>query len=643
MKTKSILLLATLLLSNLSAVAKVKLPTLFSEGMVLQREQPIKIWGSADAGEAITVTLGKKKQRTVADADGNWWVELPAMKAGGPWKLQVNELQVEDILIGDLWLCSGQSNMELTVDRVTDLFAQEIATDENSLIRYVKTPYGNEVDGPKTDIRSMEWKRLTVADAPSFSALPYFFAKELIQHTQVPIGIINSSWGGSSVEAWMSEKALQAFPRQLSERDLLASPAYRELCNQAGGLMNKMWDATLYRTDKGIQAGAHWSAPQLDESDWSQVDVFSDAWGKKNGYAVNGSHWFRQTLSLTHAQAAEDAVLRLGCLVDADSVFVNGTFVGNTFYQYPPRIYKVPASLLKAGENQVTIRLISYSGNPSFVADKPYCLAWEQDTLSLSRVWNYQLGCEMPARQGGVSFQNVPTGMYNCMIAPLRNLAFKGVLWYQGETNTGRPNEYEALLTSLIADWRLKLDDEELPFFVVQLANFMQHHTWPVESGWARLREAQRQVALKDLNTHLGVAIDLGEWNDIHPLDKKELARRLSLLVRKAVYGEQELVYSGPICNEIALDGGKLLLSFEAGTDALSTKEQLQGFAIAGADGRYRWAEAAVVSGNRVAVWHPEVASPCSVRYAWDDNPATANLMNEAGLPASPFEMCVGR
>lgn len=642
MNYKSILLLCTLLLATLCTEASVKLPALFSDGMVLQREQPIKIWGTADAGEVVTVMLGKQKERTVADAAGRWLVELKAMKASGPWVLQVNELQVNDILIGDLWLCSGQSNMELTVERVKDLFAQEIATDAHPHIRYVKTPYGNEVDGPKEDIASMEWKALTVENAASFSALPYFFAKELLAHTQVPVGIINSSWGGSSVEAWMSEEALAPFPRQLSERNLYTSPHYRALCNEAGALMNRFWEATLYGTDQGIQAEIPWYATELDESTWKELDVFSAPWAKKSGYTVNGSHWFRQSVCLSAAQAEQDAVLRLGCLVDADSVFVNGHFVGNTFYQYPPRIYKVPASLLTAGQNQVTVRLISYSGRPSFVADKPYCLAWEHDSVPLAAQWKYKLGCEMPARPGGVSFQNVPTGMYNSMIHPLRNLAFKGVLWYQGETNTGRPNEYEALLSALIQDWRTKLGNEQLPFFVVQLANFMQHHAQPVESDWAKLREAQRQVALKDSLTDLAVAIDLGEWNDIHPLNKKELARRLALLVRQRLYHEKGLVHSGPICKGIAVHTGKVILSFEAGTDALCLEEKLEGFAISGADGHFHWAQARVVDGQKVEVWHPEIAAPLWVRYGWDDNPASANLRNEAGLPASPFEMRVG-
>ena len=303
----------------------------------------------------------------------------------------------------------------------------------------------------------------------------------------------------------------------------------------------------------------------------------------------------------------------------------------------------VPASILKPGENLVTVRLINYGGAASFVPDKPYCLAWGIDTVRLSSRWKYQLGCEMPARTNSVSFQNVPTGMYNSMISPLRNLTFTGALWYQGETNTGRPNEYEELLAAMIIDWREKLADKELPFFIVQLANFMQTHPEPVESNWAALREAQRQVALKVPNAALAVAIDLGEWNDIHPLNKKELARRISLLAKRGVYGDKKSVHNGPMCTGMTVNHeGKAILSFEAGTDKLRVVDELKGFAIAGADGHFQWAEAVVVNGNQVAVWHKDIPHPVTVRYGWDDNPVHANLRNMAGLPASPFQISLG-
>ena len=407
MKYKLALVMSAFCAFSVWTEAKVKLPAILSDGMVLQRERSVKIWGNADKGESVTVVFKKKKFSTVAGEDGKWLVELPPMKAGGPFEMIVNDIRLKNILVGDVWLCSGQSNMELTVGRVTDKFAEEIARDENPMIRYVKIPLGNDLHGPKDDLPGTDWMSLTEETAPSFSALAYFFAKEMYRETQVPVGIVNSSWGGSSVEAWMSEEALQKFPRQLHERDLFNSDEYRELCNRSGQMMNRFWDAALYKGDQGLHDGICWNRPELDDTDWQTVDTFSKEWGRKNGYPVSGSHWFRQKVNVSAEQAGKDAVLRLGCMVDADSVFVNGTFVGNTFYQYPPRIYRVPASLLKPGENLVTVRLINYGGAASFVPDKPYCLVWRTDTVHLSSRWKYQLGCEMPARTNSVSFQNI--------------------------------------------------------------------------------------------------------------------------------------------------------------------------------------------------------------------------------------------
>lgn len=642
MKKKIALLFSLTLMCCTLVEAKVKLPTVLSDGMVLQRERPVKIWGTADAGEDVTVTFKKKKYTAKADDKGRWLITLPAMKAGGPYEMAVNDILLKDILVGDVWLCSGQSNMELTVARVADMFGKETADYENPMIRYVKTPYGNDLHGPKDDIPSVKWTPLTKESAPGYSALPYFFAIEMYNETKVPVGIINSSWGGSSIEAWMSEEALQEFPKHLRERDLFNSDEYKALANKAGGMMSHFWNLSLYKGDEGLHAPIKWYAPELDDSGWETVDMFSYRLGVKNGYPVSGSHWFRQSVNLTPEQAGKDAILRMGCMVDADSVFVNGIFVGTTSYQYPPRIYPVSASVLKAGDNVVTVRIINAHGRPSFVKDKPYCLAIDGDTVRLAEQWKYKVGCEMPAMRGGISFQNIPTGMYNSMISPLRNLAFKGALWYQGETNAGRPHEYEALLTAMIQDWRKKLGDEDLPFFIMQLPNFMQTHQQPVESGWAGMREAQRQAALKLPNASLVVAIDLGEWNDIHPLNKKELARRIALQVKKKIYGHKNIVYSGPLCTTAALENGKVVISFEAGTDDLMPATPLKGFALAGADGRYKWAEA-TVEGNKVIVSSKDVPSPVMVRYAWDDNPQEANLKNKAGLPASPFQLKVCR
>lgn len=636
---KLILLAAIFCVGSQQMKGKVTLPKILSNGMVLQRERPIKIWGKADEAEKVVLTFKNNKYTTKADSEGRWQIMLPAMKAGGPFEMDINEVHLNDILIGDVWLCSGQSNMELPTARCRDLYAKEIASYENSMIHYVKTPLGNDLHGAKDDFPTITWMTLTKENAPFFSAVAYFFAKQMYQNTKVPIGIINSSWGGSAVEAWISEEGLKNFPRLLNERYIYNSDEYKKLCSEAGNMMYQRWNDALYNADAGVHLPNVWYSPTFDDSDWKVVDQFSSSWPTRNEYPVNGSHWFRQHINLSEEQTSQDAELRIGTIVDADSVYFNGILVGTTAYQYPPRIYKVPKELLKSGDNQITVRMISYNGLPHFVADKRYCLISGSDTIKLSSSWRYKLGTEMPQRIDGVSFQNIPTGMYNSMIAPLKGLSFKGAIWYQGETNTGRPNEYEALLSTMISDWRSKLSDDHLHFTIVQLANFMQNHTYPAESGWAGLREAQRQVSLKVPNTDLAVAIDLGEWNDIHPQNKKELARRISLIEMNRLYGQTNVVCEGPVCSSVVIDGSKAILSFKEGTNHFQKVNKLNGFSVAGADRIFHWAETDMCNNNTISVWSKDVKNPIIVRYAWDDNPKDVNLKNKEGLPASPFEV----
>ena len=643
-----------------SADAKVTLPAILTDGMVMQRERPISIWGWAEKGEKVSITFNKKNYSLITPDNGKWKIELPAMKAGGPYTLKVNNIVVEDILIGDVWLCTGQSNMELQVRRVTDKYAKEIAEYENENIRFAKIPYGNDTKGVQQDIArfemksdqgdghedpkayknisSLKWKKMTKGNLEECGALVYFYAKEMYKRKGVPVGIVNSSWGGSTIEAWMSEDALKEFPIKLTERDVYNSDEYRKAAAMQSMMTDRQWSNALYKNDKGMQSEKRWYAADLDDSDWKRVDMFANDWKISNGRMANGSHWFRQNINLTAEQAKKNSVLRVGCIVDADSVYVNGHFVGTVSYQYPPRIYNVPASILKEGSNNVTVRMISYGGMPSFVKDKLYCLAQDGDTINLSHEWRYKSGCNMPSKASSISFQNVPTGMFNSMINPILNLKFKGAMWYQGESNTGQSNEYEALLSSMIGDWRERFNDREMPFVVVQLPNFMQYHKNPVESGWAGLREAQRQVTLKLPMTALAVAIDLGEWNDIHPLNKKDLAFRIAQQMEKMAYKNSKVISDGPICEKAVLTDGKIEISFKEGTDKLVQEKDLKGFAVQTDKTPYRWVKAST-AGNKVILDGEFKGKVLKVRYGWDDNPEDISLKNEAGLPASPFQI----
>ena len=520
--------------------AKVKLPALISDGMVLQREQPIKVWGTADAGESVQVKFLKNATPTgvkggklkvaytvTADANGRWTLTLPAMKPGGPYILQVNDIELKDILVGDVWLCSGQSNMELPVSRVTDMFRDEIAAYENTNIRQLKVPNIFNFHAPQADLPDyVAWKPLTQENVMNFSALVYFFAKAMYEKNSIPVGLINSSWGGTPVEAWISEEGLKEFPKYINDKRQYEDDAYLKSIKQTEGLSFYRWNTSLYRGDAGLHEATPWYAANYNDKDWKTVDLFSTDWGTNGLNPINGSHWFRKEVEVPQDWNGKEATLRLGCIVDADSVYVNGTFVGTISYQYPPRIYTIPAGVLKAGKNTVTIRLISNNGYPHFVKEKPYKIICGNEEVSLQGEWKYRLGASMPPAPGMMFFCYKPVCLYNAMIAPLQNYGIRGVLWYQGESNVDRRNEYAALLTVLIADWRSTFDNPELPFYIVELADFLSKDDISGRQAWAEMRKEQAKVAETNRNTRLIRNSDLGEWNDIHPLDKKNLGQR---------------------------------------------------------------------------------------------------------------------
>ena len=520
--------------------AKVKLPALISDGMVLQREQPIKVWGTADAGESVQVKFlknatptgvkgGKLKATSTPKTkkNGQGPPPLPAMKPGGPYILQVNDIELKDILVGDVWLCSGQSNMELPVSRGTDMFRDEISAYENTNIRQLKVPNIFNFHAPQTDLPDyVAWKPLTQENVMNFSALGYFFAKAMYEKNNIPVGLINSSWGGTPVEAWISEEGLKEFPKYINDKRQYEDDAYLKSIKQTEGFSFYRWNTSLYRGDAGLHEATPWYAANYNDKDWKTVDLFSTDWGTNGLNPINGSHWFRKEVEVPQDWNGKEATLRLGCIVDADSVYVNGTFVGTVSYQYPPRIYTIPAGVLKAGKNTVTIRLISNNGYPHFVKEKPYKIVCGNEEVSLQGEWKYRLGASMPPAPGMMFFCYKPVCLYNAMIAPLQNYSICGVLWYQGESNVDRRNEYAALLTAMIADWRSTFGNPELPFYIVELADFLSRDDVSGRQAWAEMRKEQAKVAETNRNTRLIRNSDLGEWNDIHPLDKKTLGQR---------------------------------------------------------------------------------------------------------------------
>lgn len=508
--------------------AKVKLPALISDGMVLQREQPVKIWGTADAGESVSVTFMKKKYAATADNNGHWSVTLPSMKAGGPYLMRINDIKLNDILIGDVWLCSGQSNMELPVSRVTDMFATEINEYSNERIRQIIIPKVYNFHAPQETLSATSWKPMTQENVMNFSALAYFFAKEMYEKTKVPVGIINSSWGGTPIEAWISEEGLKEFPIYINDKRLYEDDAYCAHIKKLEGESFYRWNLSLYRSDAGLHEKPPWYASNYDDSNWQTVNMFSLTWGNDGLNPIAGSHWLRQNVEIPQTWNNKEVTLRLGCIIDADSVYVNGTFAGTTGYQYPPRIYRIPAGILKPGVNNITVRIISNGGQPEFVQEKPYKLICDDESINLKEEWKYRLGTPMPSAPNMMFFCYKPVCLYNTMIAPLQHYTLRGTVWYQGESNVSRRNEYATLLTAMMADWRRTFSQPELPFYIVELADYLSKEDISGRKAWAEMRLEQAKAAQTTPNAFLIRNNDLGEWNDIHPLDKKTLGRRVA-------------------------------------------------------------------------------------------------------------------
>lgn len=624
-----ILLAISLCISFLNA--KIKLPTLVSDGMVLQRNQKLNIWGKADANEKVEVKFLNKNYKTSADKNGNWKIVLPEQKAGGPYIMTINDVILKDILIGDVYLASGQSNMELPMRRLIPLYADEIKNASNQNIRFFTVPQKYNFKSPQTELEGGKWEVTNPQAILNFSGVAYFFAKELSQKNKVAVGIIHASLGGSPIQAWMDENSLKKYPEYLGEAkkwqndDLIRSTESNE---QA---LIKGWYAELDQSDLGLNQ--HWEKFDLNDADWKTMQI-PGSWEDKEG-PFDGSVWFRKEINLSKNQAGKTAFLNLGRIKDADVTYINGTKVGNVTYEYPPRWYDVPAGVLKEGKNVIALRITNGGGKGQFISDKPYYLEIDGQKIDLKTVWKYKIGARMEKMAPGTTFIRwKPTGLYNAMINPLINYNIKGALWYQGESNTGKPREYGDLLTTMITDWRNKWNRKDLPFFTVQLANFMEPKTEPVESNWAELRDQQRQVSLNVSNTGLAVIIDMGEWNDIHPLNKKTVGDRLALQALK-VADRKNIIADGPVYQSMKTEGNKIILSFKSGTDDFENVSELKSFAIKNSDGKWFWATAKI-EGKKIIVWNDSVKNPVVVRYDWADNP-DGNLKNKIGLPASPF------
>ena len=625
--------------------AKIILPQMFQSGMVLQRGKPVPVWGKADAGEKIIIRINKYQVAAVADVKGCFRADLPAMKAGGPYTMMVGDITLTNVYVGDVWLCSGQSNIDVTIERVYPQYTQEIDAFSNEKVRLFRVQNETDTHGVKDDIRptSINWKPLTKENAWLFSAVGSFLGKRMYEQTGVPQGIIVNSWGGTPIEAWISKDSLMRdYPMQVKKLEIYQNDNYVRAQMQANNAASHQWDELLKASDPGY---ADFSC---DDMQWQQINQKNWMW---RGI---GSVWLRQHIHIDKEHAGKPARLLLGTLFDQDITYLNGKEIGHTYYQYPPRRYDIPEGLLREGDNVIAVRFINKFGAAHFIPEKPYMIAFGDDRFSqnpmpkdvipLSENWKFHLGAEMPScPSSDVSLQNLPTTLYNAVLYPLAPYAISGVVWYQGESNTGNPAPYADYLKKLMGCWRDTWKDPKMPFVIVQLANYdgrqqtgfprpITPQTEPVNSGWAQLREAQRLVAKGDSYAELAVINDLGETVDIHPLRKKEVAERIGLCFDRLVYKNKKVKLSPEIVS-IDVSGIAIQLTL----DQPIQEGELYTFEVAD-EGNSIHNVSAVGKGNVITILNTPSA-PRLIRYAWKDNPLQANVRSLNGLPMSSFEL----
>ena len=625
-----------------AAYGNVKLPVLVSDGMILQRNQVLTIWGWADAAEPVAVSFQNKEYKAVTGVNKKWEITLPKMKEGGPYAMTItgkNQIHLSNILIGDVWLCSGQSNMEFILLKAQAKYPAEIAASTNPNIRQfmVRRSWSYQ---HHADVETVGgWMPANPQNVLDFTAVGYFFAAALYKKYGVPIGLINSSYGGTPIEGWMSEGSLTQFPEVLAQYNSFQDTAkVNEVVRHDKAIV-----ADWYQKVKAGDAGLHqannqkWYNNNYDFTAWKTI-TFPAFW-QEQGVKKNGVFWFKKVIELPAGFTGQTATLSLGNIVDEDSTYVNGVLVGSTSSKYLPRNYTLAQNVLKAGKNIITIRVLNKEGAGGFLKDKLYQLKVGETVFDLKGEWQYAEGISIPPLVGATmkQFAKEPVVLYHSMIEPIVSYAVKGVIWYQGETNVGQAEKYQDLFPAMIEDWRSKWQQPDLPFVYVQLANYLATSKEPDESPWAELREAQTKT-LSLHHTGMAVIHDIGEWNDIHPLNKKTVGERLAFAAEKVAYNDQQVVYSGPTYQSVKTDGNKMIITFSNTGSGLvaSDGDSLKQFAIAGANQQFVWANAKI-EGNTVVVWSDTINNPVAVRYAWANNPEGANLYNKEGLPASSF------
>ncbi|HEX8524796.1 MAG TPA: sialate O-acetylesterase [Tepidisphaeraceae bacterium] len=648
-----------LLLSSPISFAKIELPPLFADHMVLQRDREVPIWGKASPNEKITIEFAGQTASATADAQGKWIAKLPAMKKVDGTTLTITgadnqSITLKDVLVGDVWICSGQSNMEWPVNASANA-TREIADANHPNIRLFNFPKTVSMD-PSKEVKG-EWKVCSPQTVPGFSAVGYFFGREINRLENVPVGLIANPWGGMPAEAFTSREALEADPDlkplvDVKENARAGAPEKKKQYEQALAA----WQENNFAKDPGNEGAKNgWAKPEFDDSKWKEMDE-PTKWEKK-GLAIDGGVWFRKTVDIPADWGGKALTVSLGIIDDFDTTYVDGHQVGavgpeNIFAWATQRKYTISGENNKTGKMVIATRIFDRMGDGGFNGPESELYVEVKESggkqrISLAGPWKYQVEFSrpQPAKQDpppaapfAPDAPNAASNLFNGMVNPVIPYGIRGAIWYQGESNADRAEQYRKLFPAMIADWRKQWGQGEFPFLFVQLANFglwKPRPTEPADSTWAELREAQTMTLSKSPNTGMAVTIDIGETADIHPKNKQDVGKRLALAAEKLAYGKNDIEYAGPMYESMKTDGSQIRIQFTH-ADGMNFKGgSSKGFQIAGADKKWHWADARI-QGNEVIVSAKAVEQPVAVRYGWGDDPEVS-LYNAAGLPASPF------
>lgn len=619
-----------LLLFVQSLPAQVKLARVFGDHMVLQRGVEVPVWGTATPGKIIIVEINGLHSEAVTGKDGKWMSFLPKFNAGGPFEMQISgdgNLKLTDVMFGEVWFASGQSNMGFTMNSGPLNKEEEIAAANYPKIRLFTVPR-RVAKTPKSEMEGGSWALCTPETVADFSAVAYFFGRKIHKDLNVPVGLINCSWGGTPAEAWVGAGMLKSLPAYKDrviglERDPVNWEVDVEPNNQRQAKKNDI----IYHSFEGLKQGV--VKLNYDDSDWKSIAVPN--WDEN----LEGVVWMRKRINVPKEYKKQPITVDLGRIQYYAIVYFNGEEIGRVTSPHYAR-FEVPGALVRAGENELVARILHFWANPQFSgpAERMKVTAANGVVIDdLADVWRYKMGLEpeFPEIKG---YQNYPASLYDGMVAAVKPYGVAGFIWYQGESNAGNAYNYRSLFKALISDWRVRWREGYLPFLFVQLANYLDEEPEPGDNDWAELREAQL-MALALPKTGMAVAIDIGEALNIHPKNKQEVGRRLALNAEKIAYG-MDVVNSGPIFKSMKIDGKDVEISFDhTGSGLMIKGGDLRGFAVAGEDRKFYWAKARI-AGGWVLLRSDKVPHPVAVRYGWASNP-NCNLYNKDGLPASPF------